>query len=237
MSVEVVVVKKLKWFALVISFGTLFSNSVAMAANYKEGDHVPLPAIDFSVKGQGASVEEFMNSLTDVNGVLNAVTLTNGGRVTFDQPKGTVVGDHISIPFTYHEVFGFHSNGGGKLSAASFTGCEAGSRGKELVFQTDPPKDDKDPVHISQCIFQVCAKTGAGGEVQVHVNSFAIAGPKWKDAALDAMKIVFSNLGTNMQAHTIAYAGEAKPATAVANLAQEHKVAASGAAEINPPNP
>ena len=229
--------KKLKWIALVISFGTLFSNSVAMAANYKEGDHVPLPEIDFPIKGAGTSVEEFMNSLTDVSGVLQSVTLTNSGRVTFDQPKGTVAGDHISIPFTYHEVFGFHSNGGGKLSAASYTGCEPGSRGKELVFETDPPKDDNDPVHIKQCVFQVCAKTVAGGEIQVSVTSFAVAGPKWKDQALDAMKTVFANLGRNMQAHTLAYAEEAKPATSVAALEHEHKVAASGAAEVSQPNP
>ena len=208
---------------------TAFASTSAWAVD--EGDSVALADINIAIKGNGVSLDEFMKSLTDTNGILRSCRFTDakseaGHDVIFDQSKMKVEGNHISVPFDYKDFGHNYSDGGGTLSSKDYTcsgdyACTdpAKNCGRELDLVTDPAKGPKDQIHIKQVVFQICAKMGPNGEVLAHIHSYVIAGPHYKGQALDAAKVIFSHVGNFMQEHAIAYAspnGTAAPAVAMA---------------------
>jgi hypothetical protein len=196
----------------------------AQAANVKTGDHVPFEDWNFSVQGSGVSVDEFINSLTDMNGLLEGFTAKSSGHVHLDNVKPVVQGNHVSIPFTYVEVLRFHSDAAGVLSASNSVQCGVGEEGKTLTLTSDPPTPDNKDVDTTSIVFQVCAKTGSDGAVQVHVSSYLVAGPQWRSQVVDASRIIFANLPNDIQTHAIHYAAS------LSGSAQANTVAASGTA-------
>lgn len=195
-----------------VVFGLLFG-SVAWAAQVGTGSWVQLAPSDLAVSGSGVSLDEFMNSLTDTNGLLRSIRVRNSGRITFDRgPRPLVNGNRIDIPFTYHEFGPHHSDGGGTLSSAPFNKCGTGEKGTQLIITSDPSKGSGDPVRVSQTIFEVCAKA-SGTTVRAHIIPFLIAGPNWSNRAIEVANILFADMGNDIQRQALRYASSTQSAT------------------------